>query len=197
MLELTIPEVCCSATKTEHLTGLLNTLMFGLKPLSSSRHSGSTIPCECLKWTGRCCSFVDCIGVVISLLAGNCLPYHQPFSITHNPCMCCSLPVKAPWFEGRGFACMLPWGSYYRPPLFTPSLTRSIWWVRRVVTVPALNHSFSHAFCPTDFGVGRSIGRLPYQVPSSFRPPQRVENRVEYKGALLPGELSWRHCQRC
>ena len=69
--------------------------MFGLKPLSSSRRSGSTIPCECLKWTGRCCSSVDCIGVVISLLAGNCLPYHQPFSITHSPCMCCSLPVMA------------------------------------------------------------------------------------------------------
>ena len=69
--------------------------MFGLKPLSSSRHSGSTIPCEFLKWTGRCCSFVDCIGMVISLLAGNCLPYHQPYPTTHNPCMCCCLPVMA------------------------------------------------------------------------------------------------------
>ena len=34
-------------------------------------------------------------------------------------------------------------------------------------------------FCPTDFGVGRSIGWLPYQATSSFRPLERVENCVD------------------
>ena len=154
--------------------------MFRLKPLSSSRHSGSTISCEFLKWTGRCCSFVDCIGMVISLLAGLLSPL--PSTLSHNPQPMYVLlpPYYGSWFEGGGFACMLPCGSYHRLPLFTFSFTRSIWWGRRVFTVPALNHSFSHAFCPTGFGVGRFFGRLPWQVPSSFPPLQRVENRVDF-----------------
>ena len=95
---------------------------------------------------------------------------------------------KGSWFEGGVFACTLSWGSYYRPPLFTASFTRSIWCGRRASTVPpqgmnnqrTLNHSFSHAWCPTDFWVWRSIGRLPYQVTFSFRPSQRVENCVDF-----------------
>ena len=96
--------------------------------------------------------------------------------------------VLCSWYEGRVFACTLSWGSYYRRPLFTPSFTRSVWCGRRASTVPpqgmhnqrTLNHSFSHAFCPTDFRVWRSIGRLPYQVTSFFRPLQRVENWVDF-----------------
>ena len=126
--------------------------------------------------------------MVIQLLAGNCLPYHQPCPITYNPRKCWSLPGFCSWFEGGVFACTLSWGSYYRPPLFTSSFTRSIWCGRRASTVPpqgmnnqrTLNHSFSHALCPTDFWVWRFIGRLPYQVTSSFRPFQRVENCVDF-----------------
>ena len=119
--------------------------------------------------------------MVWQLLAGNCFPYHQPnCPITCNPRKCWSLPGFCSWFEGGVFTCTLSWGSYYRPPLFTPSFTRSIWCGRRVSTVPpqgmnnqrTLNHSFSHALCPTDFWVWRSIGRLPYQGTSSFRPFQ-------------------------
>ena len=39
--------------------------------------------------------FFDCFGVVIQLLARNCLPYHQPCPITYNPRKCCSLPGMA------------------------------------------------------------------------------------------------------
>ena len=36
--------------------------------------------------------------MVISLLAGNCLPYHQPYPITHNPCMLTGT-IKADWIQ--------------------------------------------------------------------------------------------------
>ena len=37
-----------------------------------------TITSEFLKWTGRCCLYPFACSVVLQLLAGNCLPYHQP-----------------------------------------------------------------------------------------------------------------------
>ena len=128
--------------------------------------------------------FIHWFGVVIELLAGNCLPYHQPCPLTYNPRKCWSLPGFSSCFEGGVFACTLSWGSCYRPPLFTPSFTRSIWCGRRASTVPSqgmnnqrtLNHAFSHALCPTDFWVWRSIGGL----TSPFRPFQRVKDCVDF-----------------
>ena len=37
-----------------------------------------TITSEFLKWTGRCCLYPLNGSSVLLLLAGNCLPYHQP-----------------------------------------------------------------------------------------------------------------------
>ena len=64
---------------------------------------------------------------------------------------------------------MLSWGSYYWPPLFTPSFTRGIWCRRRGSTVPTsgyankqrtFNHFSSHALCLKGFWVWRSIGSI-------------------------------------
>ena len=41
-----------------------------------------TIISEFLKWTGRCCLYPIAGSVVLLLLAGNCLPYHQPKCLT-------------------------------------------------------------------------------------------------------------------
>ena len=37
-----------------------------------------TITSEFLNWTGRCCLYPIAGSAVLLLLAGNCLPYHQP-----------------------------------------------------------------------------------------------------------------------
>ena len=45
-----------------------------------------TITSEFLKWTGRCCLYPLNGSSVLLLLAGNCLPYHQPeFLTTEDP----------------------------------------------------------------------------------------------------------------
>ena len=41
-----------------------------------------TITSEFLKWTGRCCLYPIAGSAVLLLLAGNCLPYHQPKFLT-------------------------------------------------------------------------------------------------------------------
>ena len=44
-----------------------------------------TITSEFLNWTGRCCLYPIAGSAVLLLLAGNCLPYHQPkFLITKD-----------------------------------------------------------------------------------------------------------------
>ena len=40
------------------------------------------ITSEFLKWTGRCSLYPIAGSAVLLLLAGNCLPYHQPKSLT-------------------------------------------------------------------------------------------------------------------
>ena len=128
-----------------------------------------------LEWYSSC--WLGTVSLTINLIV------LQP----KNPRKCWSLPGFCSRFEGGVFACTLSWGSYYRPPLFTPSFTRSIWCGQRGSTVPpqgmdklrTLNHFFSHALCPTVFWVWRSIGRLPHQGTSSFRPFKRGENCVD------------------
>ena len=41
-----------------------------------------TITSEFLNWTGRCCLYPIAGSAVLLLLAGNCLPYHQPKLLT-------------------------------------------------------------------------------------------------------------------
>ena len=44
-----------------------------------------TITSNFLNWTGRCCLYPIAGSVVLQLLAGNCLPCHQPkFQITED-----------------------------------------------------------------------------------------------------------------
>ena len=70
------------AKKKEHLKGLLNNLMFGPEHLALVATLVQTITCEFLKWTRRDCLFIDCIGVIIQLLARNCL---SPSTLSYNP----------------------------------------------------------------------------------------------------------------
>ena len=62
--------------------GILNGTLQEFRGLDSSHLAQvailvQTITSEFLKWTGRCCLYPLAI-VVLQLLAGNCLPYHQP-----------------------------------------------------------------------------------------------------------------------
>ena len=70
----------------------------------------STITSEFLKWTGRCCPYPLNGSSVLLLLAGNCLPYHQPhFLATEDSkkafgplgfflyCLCGDPALTHPW----------------------------------------------------------------------------------------------------
>ena len=72
-----------------------------------------TITSEFLKWTGRCCPYPLNGSSVLLLLAGNCLPYHQPaFLATEDS-------KKA--FGPSRFLSMLPvWGSCFNTSLGGP-----------------------------------------------------------------------------
>ena len=72
-----------------------------------------TITSEFLNWTGRCCLYPIAGSAVLLLLAGNCLPYHQPkFLITKDSKKALGL---------SRFPLTLPGGvSFRQPPYIFP-----------------------------------------------------------------------------
>ena len=63
----------------EHLTGICkNSDCLTQATLAQVAIMVQTITSEFLKRTGRCCLCPIAGSVVLPLLAGNCLPYHQP-----------------------------------------------------------------------------------------------------------------------
>ena len=126
-----------------------------------------TITYEFLMWTGRCC-LISILLFSLLLLAGNCLPFHQPTCPTTKD------PKRAfvlSWFvitvSRWGFCFAFPWGSYNRPPLFAPSFTGCIWCIRRDSIPPFTgdarlpeNTQPPSLPCSNDLWARRSLGCL-------------------------------------
>ena len=93
------------------------------------------------KWTGRCCLYPSVL-FGNELLAGNCLPYHQPnCPTTDKPSKVLELTWFLLAFRGGDCACTASLGVHDCPPSFTPSFTRGIWCRRRGSTVPSSGYA--------------------------------------------------------
>ena len=132
--------------------------------------------------------FFDCFGVVIQLLAGNCLPYHQPCPITYNPRKCCSLPGFMLKVRGRSF-CLHAFLGVLLPTTLVHSQLHQKHLMRTTCFdgAPSGNERsaniqpfFQSRLMSNRFLGVKVIGSLPYQVTSFFRPLQRVENCVDF-----------------
>ena len=126
--------------------------------------------------------------MVIQLLAGNCLPYHQPCPITYNPRKCCSLPGFMLKVRGRSF-CLHAFLGVLLPTTLVHSQLHQKHLMRTTCFdgAPSGNERsaniqpfFQSRLMSNRFLGVKVIGRLPYQVTSFFRPLQRVENCVDF-----------------
>ena len=247
--------------------GLPKNPLLGLNPLGSSGHSGSNNHLPILRGTGRCC--------LLSLFwSGNFRCWLGTVSLTINP-----VPIEC--WSLLGFMLMVVGSRFslcaYLGILPPTTLGHSQLHQKHLIRTtcfdgaPSANTPpfFQSRHQPNRFLGARSIGGLPFQVTSSVRPFQCVENCVDscfvptevtlvlsrmvmllrdlhydfpgsserycqvrwqcqpdrwpwndlnagpffwrrglvsgldstdvyiYKGALLPGELSRRHCHRC
>ena len=149
-----------------------------------------TITCEFSKELDAVVSFTV-LKWQFPLLAGNCLPYHQPYSYSLRP----TSVLELTWFSAHGCResfqlVRLPGGPTTDHPWSLPASPEASDEDDVLRRCPLSEHSTILSVTPPAQQIlgARSIGGLPFQVTSSVRPFQCVENCVD--SCFVPTEVT-------